>query len=78
MQNPMRLPAKIKVSASKKHVKIEENLQKIDKNRRSEKETVFSSIFNDFKQILEPPAEPQNAKSRKKSRKMHAKKSMKI
>ena len=68
MQNPTRLSAKIKVSASKNHTKIDKNLQKIDKNRGSKKECIFSSNFIDFGPILGPPAEAKNATSRNKSR----------
>ena len=67
MQNPTRLPAKIKVSPSKKHANIDKNLEKIVKKWGPKKESFFLYIFLDFGPICGPPVVPKNAKVRKKA-----------
>ena len=74
MQKTLALPAKI---MARIYAKTDEKHQKIKKMGRSKKETVWLTIFIDVELILGPPAEPKNTKSRKKSRKMHAKKTRK-
>ena len=64
MLNPTRLPAKIKVSPSKNHAKIDKNVLKIDpKKRRQKKESV---CFIDFFQFVADFVSPLGAQKRKK------------
>ena len=66
MQNLMRLPAKIKVSASKNRATIAKSLKKIDKKWRAEKYDVF---FIDFSRFLADFGVPGGAPKCKKSKK---------